>query len=92
MQWSLLSSTSDPIPSGKTVHTEDRSQFPDLVVPDEGSGRSTGSLVGEYDFTIEHRAGPKHVNADAMSRLPCTQCGRSSHDEDADSWSLLWQG
>ena len=46
----------------------------------------------EYDFTIEHRAGPKHVNADAMSRLPCTQCGRSSHDEDADSFPGLDSG
>ena len=46
----------------------------------------------EYDFTIEHRAGPKHVNADAMSRLPCTQCGRSSHDEDADSFPGLYSG
>ena len=26
------------------------------------------------DFTIEHRLGTKHSNADAMSRLPCPQC------------------
>ena len=30
----------------------------------------------EYNFTILHRAGQKHGNADAMSRIPCQQCGR----------------
>ena len=33
----------------------------------------------EYHFTIEHRKGRLHGNADAMSRKPCTQCGRESH-------------
>jgi len=35
----------------------------------------------EYEFTIEHRPGRKHQNADAdsLSRIPYTQCGRSSH-------------
>ena len=28
----------------------------------------------EYNFTIEHRKGRLHGNADAMSRRPCTQC------------------
>ena len=35
----------------------------------------------EYDFTIQHRQGRKHCNADAMSRIPCDQCGRDSHQE-----------
>lgn len=35
----------------------------------------------EYDFTIQHRQGRKHTNADAMSRIPCNQCGRDSHQE-----------
>ena len=34
----------------------------------------------EYDFTIVHRRGRKHGNADAMSRIPCVQCGRESHE------------
>lgn len=34
----------------------------------------------EFDFEIEHRRGRKHTNADALSRLPCHQCGRESHD------------
>ena len=33
----------------------------------------------EYHFTIEHRKGCLHGNADAMSRRPCSQCGRDSH-------------
>ena len=36
----------------------------------------------EFDFTICHRRGRKHTNADALSRLPCQQCGRITHDED----------
>ena len=33
----------------------------------------------EYDFTVIHRRGSQHSNADALSRGPCKQCGRSSH-------------
>ena len=33
----------------------------------------------ELDFDIVHRRGKKHTNADALSRLPCRQCGRESH-------------
>lgn len=32
----------------------------------------------EFDFDIVHRCGRKHTNADALSRLPCRQCGRDS--------------
>ena len=28
----------------------------------------------EFSFTVEHRSGSKHTNADAMSRRPCRQC------------------
>ena len=31
----------------------------------------------EFQFTIVHRPGRKHNNADALSRRPCRQCGRS---------------
>ena len=34
----------------------------------------------EYQFTIVHRPGLKHNNADALSRLPCRQCGRQAED------------
>ena len=33
----------------------------------------------ELNFDIVHRRGKSHVNADALSRLPCQQCGRESH-------------
>ena len=33
----------------------------------------------EYQFSIVHRPGKKHGNADAQSRLPCQQCSRASH-------------
>ena len=35
--------------------------------------------LAEFDYKITHRQGKKHVNADALSRLPCSQCGRESH-------------
>ena len=36
----------------------------------------------EFQFTIVHRPGRTHMNADALSRLPCRQCGRVSHSSD----------
>src|SRR2546425_334016 len=39
----------------------------------------------EYSYKIEHRAGNKHTNADALSRRPCRQCDRYE-DEDEDAW------
>ena len=35
----------------------------------------------ELDFTIVHRPGRTHRNADALSRLPCQQCGRDEEKE-----------
>ena len=35
----------------------------------------------EYQFSIVHRPGKRHANADALSRLPCQQCGRTSDYE-----------
>ena len=31
-------------------------------------------LLAEYNFSIEHRPGRQHNNADAMSKRPCNQC------------------
>ena len=36
------------------------------------------AYLSEYDFTIEHRAGKKHSNADGCSRIPVRSCQR--HD------------
>ena len=43
----------------------------------------------EYNFTIEHRSGKRHGNADALSRLPCVQCGRSEHFTNDDIVNVL---
>lgn len=32
-------------------------------------------ILSAYDMDIEHRPGKLHQNADAMSRIPCHQCG-----------------
>ena len=40
-------------------------------------------VLGTYHFTIEHRAGLKHGNADALSRGPCRQCGMDDSTENA---------
>ena len=36
-------------------------------------------LLQELDFDIVHRRGSSHTNADALSRVPCRQCGREGH-------------
>jgi len=42
-------------------------------------------LLTEFPFDVEHRPGLKHNNADALSRIPCRQCGRTV---ETDSESL----
>ena len=37
--------------------------------------------IQEYNFHIVHRKGQRHLNADALSRLLCRQCGRSQLQE-----------
>ena len=41
----------------------------------------------EFHFRIVHRPRKKHANADAMSRLPCDQCGRIDDDPLVDHLS-----
>ena len=36
----------------------------------------------EYNFSVVHRPGVQHGNADSLSRIPCSQCGRKSHSTD----------
>ena len=39
----------------------------------------------EFDFQITHCRGRKHINTDAMSRLPCKQCGYESDKSSSQS-------
>ncbi len=43
----------------------------------------------EFDFEICHRPGCKHQNTDALSRIPCKQCGRSYQSEHGSEDSIL---
>jgi hypothetical protein len=43
----------------------------------------------EYDFEIVHRPGRLHRNADALSRIPCKQCGRENHTDHSAPEQLL---
>ena len=42
----------------------------------------------EYQLQIVHRKGHLHGNADAMSRRPCSQCGRDCHAANAESLAM----
>ena len=37
-------------------------------------------ILSQYDFKIEHRAGKQHMNADALSRIPCDPCEYQCYD------------
>ena len=39
----------------------------------------------DLNFDVVHRQGTAHRNADALSRLPCRQCGRSTADASTDA-------
>ena len=35
--------------------------------------------LSTYQFEVQHHPGKQHSNADALSRIPCKQCGRVDH-------------
>ena len=37
-------------------------------------------ILGEFHFTVVHRPGRSHQNADSMSRRPCKQCGADAEE------------
>ena len=41
-----------------------------------------------FNFRIQHRQGKKHTNADALSRLPCKQCGRICHQDKRECYKV----
>lgn len=42
-------------------------------------------VLGTYNYTIKHRPGLKHGNADGLSRRPCTQCNHCDRKEVIES-------
>ena len=40
--------------------------------------------LAEFSYSIEHRAGSKHGNADGLSRRPCAECKQCKHIEERD--------
>lgn len=44
----------------------------------EGQFARLIDVLSTYNFRIEHRPEGLHTNADAMSSLPCKQCGYHS--------------
>lgn len=46
-------------------------------------------VLSTYDMKIKHRPGSQHCNADAMSRIPCKQCGYSSDWRTKESVNTL---
>ena len=63
-------------------YTKDRPWLPDLD-PEILGARGTACLLviaaAEYNFTVIHKPGTQHGNVDALSRIPCRQCGRDNH-------------
>ena len=49
----------------------------------EGHLTSWLKQLQELELEIVHRASCKHLNADALSRISCWQCGCESHATDA---------
>ena len=41
-------------------------------------------ILSEFQFTIEHRAGPRHGNADGLSRQSCVDCKQCRRVEERD--------
>ena len=48
-------------------------------------------VFSTYNFRIEHLPSRLHANADAMSRLPCRQCGYHSDWEEQKSLPVCSQ-
>lgn len=74
----LLYQTFQALPYGQqfTVRTDhkDLKWLPNFK-DHEGQLARWLTQLAEFNFTMEHRDGKKHSNADSLSRLPCRQGG-----------------
>ena len=43
----------------------------------------------EFDYIIVHWQGRSHINADALSHLPCSQCGLATHEQPCNTANIL---
>ena len=79
------------------VRTDHQSlKYVDTMMPPKGMIERWLSTLANYSFTVEHRAGTKHQNADAMSRAPhltnknplqCEEIVATISAPDAQPWS-----
>jgi len=42
------------------------------------------AYIEQFQYRIEHRPGHRHVNADALSRMPCRQCTHCDENKACD--------
>lgn len=77
-----------------TIVVSDHAPLRQLIRSEDANGRVTRWLhfLAEYSFEIRYKAGHKHLNADALSRL--TIEGKSNHGEEEidlrDIWMIEW--
>lgn len=45
-------------------------------------------ILEAFDFTVTHRSGKQHTNADALSRIPCEECNDYKHATTINSLHL----
>jgi len=82
---SYFSSALSPVLAWARIHCSYRPRRSHLATAIQKSRNPEGQLarwlekLQEFQFSILHRPGKRHMNADALSRLPCQQCGRVSH-------------
>ena len=56
---------------------------------ESSEGQMARWLERDFDFVVVHRKGKKHLNADALSRLPCVQCGQTDDDNSVHTVTCL---
>ena len=62
-----------------------------LKIPEEHLSRWL-EKIQDYQFTIVHRPGCKHNNADALCQLPCQQCGGNSYNSETSVTTISATG
>ena len=67
-----------------TLHTDHGAQkWLQSFESPEGQMARWLEKLQDFDFVVVHQKGKKHLNADALSWLPCVQCGQIGGKEKA---------